>query len=41
MRELKIENRMRVPRLTKIVINMGVGEARDNVKLLEARARKS
>jgi len=36
MRELKIENKMRVPRLTKIVINMGLGEARDNVKLLEA-----
>jgi len=36
MRELKIENRMRVPRLTKIVINMAVGEARDNVKLLDA-----
>ncbi len=36
MRELKIENRMRVPRLTKVVINMGVGEARDNIKILEA-----
>ncbi len=33
--ELKIENRMRVPRLTKIVINMSLGEARENVKLLE------
>jgi len=36
MRELKIENKMRCPRLTKIVINMGLGEARDNIKLLEA-----
>jgi large subunit ribosomal protein L5 len=36
MRELKIENKMRVPRLTKIVINMGLGEARENIKLLEA-----
>ena len=36
MRELKIENKMRVPRLTKIVLNMGLGEARDNIKLLEA-----
>ena len=36
MRELKIENKMRVPRLKKIVINMGLGEARDNIKLLEA-----
>jgi large subunit ribosomal protein L5 len=32
MRELKIENKMRVPRLKKIVINMGLGEARDNIK---------
>src|SRR6266571_771390 len=31
MRELKIDNRMRVPRLEKIVINMALGEARDNV----------
>lgn len=35
MRELKIDNRMRVPRLEKIVINLGLGEARDNLKLLE------
>ena len=35
MRELKIENKMRVPRLTKIVINMGVNEARENIKVLE------
>jgi large subunit ribosomal protein L5 len=40
MRELKIENKMRVPRLTKIVINMGLGEARDNIKLLEAAAEE-
>jgi large subunit ribosomal protein L5 len=38
MRELKIENRMRVPRLEKIVINMTLGEARDNVKILDAAA---
>jgi large subunit ribosomal protein L5 len=36
MRELKIENRMRVPRLDKIVINMGLGEARENVKILDS-----
>ncbi len=35
MQELKIENRMRVPRVQKIVINLGLGEARENVKLLE------
>lgn len=36
MRELKIENRMRVPRLQKIVINMALNEARENVKILDA-----
>jgi large subunit ribosomal protein L5 len=35
MRELKIDNRMRVPRLDKIVINMALGEARENVKILD------
>jgi large subunit ribosomal protein L5 len=36
MRELKIENKYRVPRLEKIVINMALNEARDNVKVLDA-----
>src|SRR5215813_2289705 len=36
MRELKIENRMRVPRLQKITINMALSEARANVKILDA-----
>jgi large subunit ribosomal protein L5 len=36
MRELKIDNRMRVPRLDKIVINMAMGEARENIKILDA-----
>ena len=36
MRELKIANRMRAPRLDKIVINMALGEARDNIKILDA-----
>lgn len=40
MRELKIENRMRVPRLAKIVINMGLGEARENVKILDSAAEE-
>jgi large subunit ribosomal protein L5 len=35
MRELKLENRLAVPRLEKIVINIGLGEARDNIKLLD------
>jgi large subunit ribosomal protein L5 len=36
MRELKIENKMRLPRLEKITINMALNEARDNVKILDA-----
>ena len=40
MRELKIENRMRVPRLRKIVINMALGEARENAKILDAAAEE-
>jgi large subunit ribosomal protein L5 len=32
------KNRMAVPRLTKIVINMGVGEAIRNIKVLDAAA---
>jgi len=36
MRELKIENRLRVPHLEKIVINMSLAEARENVKVLDA-----
>jgi large subunit ribosomal protein L5 len=36
MRELKIDNRMRVPKLDKIVINMALGEARENIKILDA-----
>ena len=36
MRELKIENKMRVPRLEKITINMSLSEARDNVKILDS-----
>ena len=30
------KNIMQVPKLEKIVINMGVGEAKDNQKILEA-----
>jgi large subunit ribosomal protein L5 len=36
MRDLKIDNRMRVPKLDKIVINMALGEARENIKILDA-----
>ncbi len=30
------KNRMQVPKLDKIVINMGIGEAKENAKILEA-----
>lgn len=33
--ELKLKNRMAVPRLEKIVVSMGVGAAKDNIKLLD------
>ena len=33
------KNPMRVPKLDKIVINMGVGEAKENAKVLEAAVR--
>lgn len=33
------KNKMEVPKLEKIVINMGVGEAKDNAKLLDAAVK--
>ena len=36
MRDLGCANRMAVPRLEKIVLNMGLGEASQNPKLLDA-----
>ncbi|HXF56983.1 MAG TPA: 50S ribosomal protein L5 [Actinomycetota bacterium] len=36
MRELGIDNPMRVPRLEKVVVNMGVGDAVRDPKLLDA-----
>ena len=30
------KNKMEVPKLDKVVINMGVGEAKENAKLLES-----
>jgi large subunit ribosomal protein L5 len=38
MRDLKITNRMRVPTLGKVVINMALSEARENVKILDSAA---
>ena len=39
IREQGYTNVMQVPKLDKIVVNMGVGEARENEKLLEAAAK--
>ena len=36
IKKFEYKNKMQVPKLDKIVINMGVGEAKDNAKLLEA-----
>jgi large subunit ribosomal protein L5 len=36
MKEFDYKNRMEVPRLEKIVVNMGLGEAISNVKLIDA-----
>lgn len=35
-KQFNIENAMQVPKLTKVVINMGVSEARDDAKLMDA-----
>jgi large subunit ribosomal protein L5 len=36
MQEFKYKSSMQVPRLTKVVINVGLGEAIQNIKLLES-----
>jgi len=36
MKKFEYKNVMQIPKLDKIVINMGVGEAKENAKLLEA-----
>jgi len=38
MKELGLENPMAVPRLHKVVVNMGVGEATQNTKLIDPLA---
>jgi large subunit ribosomal protein L5 len=40
MKEFNYPNRMAVPRLSKIVVNMGLGEAIPNVKILDAATRE-
>ena len=39
MKKFGYKNIMQVPKLDKIVVNMGIGEARENEKILEAAAR--
>ena len=36
MKALNLENVMQVPRIQKVVVNIGLGEAMDNPKALEA-----
>ena len=36
MKDFGLGNRMQVPRIEKIVVNVGVGEAIDNAKALDA-----
>lgn len=35
MNQLKLKNPMQVPRIQKIVVNIGVSEAKDNIKFLD------
>ncbi len=39
MKKFEYKNVMQVPKLDKIVINMGVGEAKENAKVLEAAVK--
>lgn len=39
MKKFEYKNKMQVPKLDKIVINMGVGEAKENAKILEAAVK--
>ena len=36
MKEFSYKNRMQVPRLGKILVNMGLGEAIQNIKILDS-----
>ena len=39
MKKFGYKNIMEVPKLDKIVVNMGVGEAKDNAKVLESAVK--
>lgn len=40
MEKFQYKNVMEVPKLEKVIINMGIGEARDNPKLLESAVKE-
>jgi large subunit ribosomal protein L5 len=40
VREFKYRNRMEVPRMEKIVVNVGLGDAIQNIKLLDSAAQE-
>jgi len=40
MKEFNYKNRMQVPRLHKVVVNMGLGEAIQNIKVLDSAANE-
>ena len=39
IKKFEYKNVMEVPKLEKVVINMGVGEAKENAKLLDAAVK--
>ena len=39
MKKFGYKNKLQVPKLNKIVVNMGVGEAKENAKILEAAVK--
>jgi large subunit ribosomal protein L5 len=40
VKEFKYKNRMEVPRMEKIVVNMGLGEAIQNIKILDSAVQE-
>lgn len=40
MKDFGLDNRMAVPRLTKVVVNMGVGDATQNAKLMDTAVQE-
>ncbi len=40
MKEFGYQNRMQVPKIEKIIVNMGLGEAIQNVKILESASQE-